>query len=338
MADPTASSPTPSAYPQNAMNLGGPVYPWLQPYGGNFAAPMSPWQTAGLGAYSNFVGGGAGTNPASNYYGNELSGQYLTPGSNPWLSQIEQSGQSIKDYQDQQAIKQIQSSMAAGGNALSGATGNALGNYLNQSGANFQNIMGGLMNQDYQMERGLQQGAAQGSLGAANQYGNSVMNMFGMGAIPQQIANQDVMGQYQDFLRQTQGYQNAFNYPQQLALQELHSGYPGSAPPNYGTSQATGWAALLPALFGGGAGGGSGAIGGIGNLLSNLFGGGGGGGGGGWTGSNTGNYENMWNLPPGSLGTGTGDYSQEFPGSYSGYDPTYMPPDWLQQYYGSGGT
>ena len=89
-----------------------------------------------------------------------------------------------------------------------------------------------------------------------------------MGALPRQLQQNDYNAQYQEFLRQTGQYKDQFRYPDQLALEQLHAGYPGSSNPNYGNSTADQLLPILAMLLGGG--GGSGGSGGTSGLLAAL--------------------------------------------------------------------
>ena len=298
-----------SAYPQDAYNMGGGAYPWLQPYEGQFTAPMSPYEQYALDQYGNFASGGAGTGPSAGYYGDVLGGRYLNFESNPWLQEIRSSGEQQKAYQDSDALRRIGSSMAAGGMALSGARAGAERDYLGQSNANFNRTMGDIFNQSYMSERALQDAAARGMLGVGQQQGQAWGNLMEMGAVPRNIEQTDYNRQYQDWVRQTNEYKDQFRYPDQLALQELHAGYPGSSNPQYGNSTADQLLPLLAMLLGGGGSGGKGGSGGILNqLLNSLL--------------------NGNNGQTGQQGGGTG-------GSYDPNSPYYNPYGNLTGYTGS---
>jgi hypothetical protein len=246
---PNTPTDTGGAFPsgQNSPgNFGQQMFPWLQPYGGGFTAPMSPYEQNALGGYSNFVQGGMGLNNAGNYLNNELGGQYLNLSSNPYLQQIQQGEQGIKDYNDQQALSRIGSSMALGGNALSGAKLGATSDYMRNSNNAFESLMGQLMNQNYGMERGLQSQAPNQLANLANTASGGYSQLFGMGALPRSLQQNDLNAQYQDFLRQTGGMQNAYNSPDQQILQMLYGGgYHGQYQPQYGSSTLDQIAGLL---------------------------------------------------------------------------------------------
>ena len=299
-------------FPTGAQTLGGPMYPWLMPYTGQRTAPMSPWQQGALSGFGNFMGGGMGLGPASNYYNQELGGAYLGENS-PFMRQITQGLTANQGIQDQMARQRIQSAMAAGGNALSGATANAIGQYQTGSNANLNQLLGnmGLRNQEF--ERGMQQNAAGGLQNLANLQMGGFNNLMNMGAIPQQLQQQDLNAQYSDWLRQIGSMQNQNQFNQQMQNQMLHSGYPGVTYPQFGTSGIGGLAALL---------GGTGALGnngwlsnllgGIGSGIGNLFGGGPNSTSTGTAGMDPNTLANLWNVS--DVGGGTGDINQEFPG------------------------
>lgn len=307
------------AFPQDAYNMGGGVYPWLQPYQGNYTAPMSEYEQYALDEYGNFVSGGSGTGPSSDYYGRVLDDEFLDFERNPWLQQILDSGRTQQAYQDSDALRRIGSSMAAGGMALSGARAGAERDYLGQSNANFNRTMGELFNQSYMNERQLQDAAARGMLGVGQQQGQGWGNLMEMGAVPRNIEQRDYDRQYQDWVRQTGEYRDQFRYPDQLALAQLRSGYPGSSDPRYGNSTADQLLPLLAMLLGGGGSGSGGSGGGILNqLLNSLLNSGGNQGG-----QGQGGYANPY--PQGGPNGGAGNPNQygepigpELP---PGYDP-----------------
>lgn len=252
-------------------NFGQPMFPWLMPYGGQFTAPMSPYEQNALGDYSQFVQGGQGLNGAQDYLSKILSGQYLDLNSNPYLGQIQSGMQGIKDYQDAQALKRIQSQGAAGGSAMSGANLGAQADYSRNSNNQFQALMGNLMNENYGRERGMQ-AMAPGQLGQiAQQTGQGYGQMFSMGGLPRQLQQQDLGAQYGDWLRQTGGMQQAFQYPDMLTQQLLYGGgFRGQTPNQYGNSSGD----LLSGLLGNSDIDWGSLLSGAGGFLGNLFGGG----------------------------------------------------------------
>ena len=275
-------------FPQDAYNMGGGAYPWLQGYQGQYTAPMSPYEQDALGGFSDFIHGENGGGPserARGYYGDVLQGDYL--GGSPYMDQIEQGLDTSRAYQDAGALRRIGSSMAAGGNALSGARAGAEADYLGRSNADFNTMIGTMRHQNYMNERQLQDAAARGDMNAADQLARMYGQYSQMGALPRELQQHDYNSQYADWIRQTQEYKDQFRYPDRLALEELHAGYPGSSNPNYGNSTADQLMPILAMLLGGSGSGGGGVN--WGNILNNLFGGnkgqtpqqGGGGGGGG---------------------------------------------------------
>jgi hypothetical protein len=295
--------------PQTAWNLGGQFLPWLNSYPGQFTAPMSQTQLQGLGGYQQMLQQLSGMMPYTGAGGGEATPGFSTSGS-PWLNATQGGAQKLKDIQDAQAQRQIASSMAAGGLALSGARSEAAQRYQNASDAAFQQNIGQLRTQDWENQQGLNAQmanaamAANAQLGAASRYAapglasaNNALrsmqlggwqNLFNMGAYPQQLAQQNLNSQYSDWLRQMQGFNQAYMQPQQNMMNMMRIGYPGYQQPQYGPSQAEGWAALLTSLFGGGGGGGgglgnllgstgsngqggSGLLGGLGNLINSIF-------------------------------------------------------------------
>lgn len=258
--DGTATSPYPSgtsgnlsqanAYPTGAQTLGQPIYPWLQRYEGNRTAPMSNEENQGLNAYGNFMNNGMGLGGSQNYMNDVLGGKYLDVANNPYFKQIKDSGQGLKDYQDNQATRRIASSMAAGGNALSGANAAAQGDYMNNSNNQFDQMMGNLYANQYARERGYQQDipGMQNNMARTEQSG--LQGYMQAGALPRQLQQNENDAQYGDWLHQIGQLQDQNRYSDQLATQTLRYGYPGSHSPAYGQSGAEQTAGLLASLFG----------------------------------------------------------------------------------------
>jgi hypothetical protein len=233
----TPAPTTPNTGAANPGTFGQSMYPWLMPWGGNYTAPMSGYEQGALGGYNNFVQGGMGLNPAGGYLNNVLSGQYLNMNTNPYLQQIQQGEQGMKNYNDQQALNKIGNSMALGGNAMSGARLGATSDYMRNSNNAFESMMGQLMNQNYQGERGLMSQAPGQLANLANTAGSGYAQLFGMGALPRQLQQNDLTSQYQDFLRQGQGMQSAYQTPDQQIMSMLYGGgYKGQYQPIYGSS------------------------------------------------------------------------------------------------------
>jgi len=262
---PGGANPWNPAGGEGPQNFGQPMNPWDMPYQGTFTAPMNPWENKAMEGYGSFVQGGQGMGGATNYLNDVLSGKYLNLDSNPWLKQIQSGMQGMKGYQDEDAIRRIQSSMAAGGNAMSGANAGAQSDYMGKSNSAFEALMGQLMNQNYGMERGFMD-RAPGELGQiAGQQGAGYGQLFNMGGVGRNIQQNDLNRQYEDFIRQTGNMRDDYRYPDTLTGQLLYGGgYHGQTPNQYGNSPmdiiggAAGgidWQSLYDTLFGGGGGG-----------------------------------------------------------------------------------
>lgn len=260
-------APPGQIYPTGAQNMGAPLSPWLMPWEGNFTAPMSQQEQQGLGGMSNFVGQGMGLGAAGQYNTDVLNGRYIGS-ANPYMNQIQGGMQTLKDFQDEQARKRIGSSMAAGGNALSGARASTEQQYQNLSDANFNQNIGNMQLQNLARERALQNQGVSQAQGLSNTQMGGYGSLMQAGALPRNLQQQDTNAQYQDWLRQIGGMQSQNRYQDQLANQMLHSGYPGSADPNYGQSAAAGWGGLIASLLGGGGGSGGG---GLLDLIKGIF-------------------------------------------------------------------
>jgi len=216
-------------YPGGQETLGGGMFPWLQQYQGPFTAGPSQQQTGLYGQFQNTLNQGPGWSPSNT--------SYLADSD---LKKIQSNAQTLKDYEDAQALRKMQSSASAGGNALSGALLQNEQDYLRNSGAGFNQMMGNLGLQSGLANRGMSIQENLGNAGLMNQaYGtrlgglNSLLNQYNT---QQGITNQGLGLQYGDFLRQIQGMNQAYNYPAQLAYQTLHSGPGGANQPQYGNS------------------------------------------------------------------------------------------------------
>ncbi len=256
-------SPTGGGFPGGGdpNNFGQAMHPWDMPYGGQFTAPMSPYENNALQGFNDFVGGGMGLNQSGNYLNDVLGGKYLNLNSNPYLQQIQQGEQGIKDYNDKMALDKIGSSMALGGNALSGARLGATSDYMRNSNNAFESMMGQLMNQNYGMERNAMNQAPGMASNLANTAGGAYMQLFGMGATPRNLQQHDLDSQFNDFIRQTGALNHDSERPDNMLLQFLSTaGYKGQYQPTYGSSQGDilgnlagqgGWGDILQQFFGG---------------------------------------------------------------------------------------
>ena len=271
---PTTPSPTDegSNYPTTAQTLGQPMYPWLMPWQGPFAAPVTPYESQGLNNLSSLAGNNFGLNSSQDYINNLLNGQYLNVQQNPYLSAIGSAADAQRQIQDSRALQELQSRAAAGGNGLSGALIQQEGDYQRGSNAAFNQMMNQMYQNAYQQERGYQNSAPQMQENLLNSQmqGNSLLT--GLGSIPRDVANQELQGEYNDFLRQGNALQSQYNLPEYLALGTLGHGYPGQTQNSFGPSDAMQLGDIFSQLFGSG-----GAASGIdwGSLLNGLFGGGG---------------------------------------------------------------
>lgn len=262
-----SNNTTPGGSPGGAdpNNFGQPMHPWDMPYGGQFTAPMSGTEQQALGGFSNFMQNGMGLNQSGNYLNDVLSGKYLDLNSNPYLQQIQQGEQGIKDYNDKQAMDRIGSGMALGGNALSGARLGAGADYMRNSNNAFESMMGQLMNQNYGMERGAMNNAPGQAANLANTAQSGYGQLFGMGATPRNIQQHDYDSQYNDFLRQTGAMNHDSERPDNQLMQFLsNAGYKGQYNPTYGSSLMDqlaaaagqgGWGDIISQFFGGAANG-----------------------------------------------------------------------------------
>lgn len=263
--------PLPGFAPPSGFGSGSPNtnnMPWLQAWNGPFAAPLSPWESKGIKGISDFADQGFGLDKAQNYLNDVFGGKYLN-GNDPNFAAIESSGETLKQMEDDRALRELQSRAAAGGNAISGALMGQEGDYLRGSNAAFQNMMAQLRAANYGRERGFQQEAVNGARGISGDILSGYGALTAAGGIPREIADREIAGQYGDFLRQGRDFRDAYQYPDQLALQTAHLGYPGAHPNSFGESDASQLAAFLAQAFGGG-----GIGGGIQDFISSLLGGG----------------------------------------------------------------
>lgn len=321
-------------------------FPWLQGYQGQLTAPMNPTELGAMGQYQNYIDALSQAQPG-------------TPPSNlnPWsipnfgggagqqsqnqaaMGQITQGLRGWQDYENQQALRRIASSSAAGGGALSGANMQAQSDYLNNANNLFNQTTGTMQLQNLQNYEGLVNQLAQSQIGAgatlgasgqyagAQEYGaglgyqenmanlqnQGIQNLFNMGQVGQNTEQNQYNAAYNDWLRQTGNMQQMFNYPAQLGLAQLGYGYPASQPNAYGSSQATQWAALLQQLLGGGGGGG-----GYANIIDQIL-----------NGYNQGSGGGTQQPPSGTQGNGL-DAEPRYDGGTPPPNPTQLPMDQVQ--------
>lgn len=321
-----------SSFPSGASTLGQPMFPWLQRWSGPFATPMSGYENQALEGMSRFAQGGFGLGAGRDYLNDVLQGDWLNP-NNQYFDQIESLGSDLLGRQQNDTLARIASSMAAGGTGLSGARTAAEGRYLTDSNQSFNQMMAQLRADQYARERGYMQ-EAPGMLGdLAGREMQGYGQLGQMGALPRQISDREIQGQYQDWLRQIGSLEDAYHYPDQLASTFLAANrYPGYQNPQYGNSTADNLIPLLAMLLGAG---GENSIGsqlgsGLGNLLGGLL-----------NPQNSGqngggqpNYANQFNPNTPGFGQpnnmGYGDYGPETPDWWnSDWNNTGMPDDWF---------
>ncbi len=265
-----------SPFPSGAQTLGRPMYPWLERWQGPFATPMGQHENRALEGMGNFADTGFGLGDSSQYLSQVMGGQWLNP-NNQYFDQIESSGRSLLDREQADGLRRIASSSSAGGNGLSGARLAAEGRYMSDSNDQFNRMMAELRAGQYARERGymmqapgMQNDISRTQMGGLDQY-------MQMGSVPRRISDQEISGQYNDWLRQIGSLENQSRYGDQIAMSFLgNNRYPGYQQPGYGNSTADQLIPLLAMLFGsGGKNGVGGQLGSaLGNLLSGLGGGG----------------------------------------------------------------
>jgi hypothetical protein len=243
--------------------------------------------------WGNPSGSGSSGNSTQNFYSQPASAAHGKPDL-AYMKQVQSNSQVLKDYEDEQALRRIASSSAAGGNALSGARLGAEQDYLRNSGAAFNSTMGQLMQSALENERNRNNSLDLATIGVGPQYASvreraneasmddryRGMGMaYGAATGQQDRASEELQGQYADWLRQIGMMRDESRYPDELALRTMQTGgYPGQTPNQYGagTSQAAGWAALLASLFGNGGSNGFGGstVGSLINAFASLLDGG----------------------------------------------------------------
>ncbi len=321
-----------SSFPSGAETLGQPMYPWLQRWSGPFSTPMSGYENQALQGMSQGANRGFGLGQGRDYLNDVLQGDWLHP-NNQYFDQIESMGGDLLRRQQDDTLARIASSMAAGGTGLSGARTAAEGRYLTDSNQSFNQMMAQLRADQYARERGYMQEAPGMLSDLSGREMQGYGQLFGMGALPRQISDREIQGQYQDWLRQIGSLEDAYHYPDQLSLAFLGANrYPGYQNQQYGNSTLDNLLPLLATLFGAG---GENSVGSqIGSALGNLLGGlGGGGNQGGGQGQP--NYYNQF--PQGGPGGGYGnpwEYEDPIgptqPGDGTPFNPydSNMPDDW----------
>lgn len=185
----------------------GPI--WVGP----FTAPMSPYETTGLGGladiYSAYSGG---LGPAAlSEWEKTVRGEYL-PGANRYLADIDEA--LARDYQARLSALQTQMASAGMGPGTPYArlSSEALAQYLGERGR--------LMLSAYEAERARQAEAARLASAAGP---TLAMSLLQAGALPRTLSQQELDRAYQEMLR-------AWNETYRAA---------GMAAPAFGTAQTT---------------------------------------------------------------------------------------------------
>jgi hypothetical protein len=265
-----------TTFPGGNETLGQPMYPWLMRWNSPHAAPTSGYENQALGDMSNFASQGFGLGGSRDYLQGVMGGQWLNP-NNQYFDQIQSSGKNLLKGQQYDALKELQSRAAAGGNALGGALMSSEGRYLNDSNNSFDNMMGQLRAAQYARERGYMQEAPNQMNQLVGTQMQGLGQLMNMGAVPREVQNQEIQGQYNDWLRQINALREQNRYPDRMAQEFLSSNRyaSGMNQPQYGNSTADQLIPLLAMLLGGGGQGGTGASVGsaLGNALNNLLGG-----------------------------------------------------------------
>lgn len=151
--------------------------------GGGSQVGTNPMQ----GYFGSFGNGSyVGSNPSSNYFESAMSGQFLN--GNPYTDQMVQAAQRPVVDNFQKAIAPaLASQFSLAGRTGSGAHANAFGNAADSLGKTLADQSANIYGSTYNMERGLQQGAA-GAVSQQNQFeraqqfqglqANSAINQF----------------------------------------------------------------------------------------------------------------------------------------------------------------
>ena len=250
-----------SPYPGYGQDMGYGRNPWTMTWGeigGQYTPTLDPMTVSGLYNTNQYVNSGMGLGSSQQYINDVLSGRYTNPNTNPGLQSIYSGMLGIKNDQDALAQRRIGSSLAAGGNALSGARLEQEGRYANLSNANFNRDWGNILSNQYSQERGYQQQAP----GMQENLARTALAGYGQqtqqGMIPWEVQNQNYQNQYNDWRNATSNMYRDYTQGGQTFKDLMAGRYQGFAPPNYGESAASGWAGLLSGLLGGGNGQGGG--------------------------------------------------------------------------------
>lgn len=157
-------------------------------------APMSAGEAGSLNALNSYAGATGGT--TQNYLNNVMGGQYLTPGSNPFLQSAIQAAQqgTLNSLTGQFGAAGQTLRPGAGSSAFSYSAANALGNIASQ-----------MSNQQYQNERQLQQGA----VGLNQQQMGQMIQNLQANALPRTIQQQGIQTGLGLFQNQMQSFLQA---------------------------------------------------------------------------------------------------------------------------------
>ena len=199
-------------------------------YDGPFANPMTGAETSRLKKLGGMT---LENNPlyqlGSDQISKTIRGDYLRPGSNPYLQSLSDtiSEDATKKYG--MAVDDTNAFLNKGG-VLNSTGGNRLRRQATDDfGRNLNNSLTALYSDNYNMERGNQLSA----LSTGLQYGSSPFDqnfdLFGLEGLPRQIADRQSQGEYQEFLR-TEGVEDRNAGLEFEQLMQLLEGYPLTQP------------------------------------------------------------------------------------------------------------
>lgn len=279
------------------INFGGNTPEGFNPYQfmpsfSNFQRPSSP--VAGLTPEEEFLrqyamgqltGAQPGQDLAFNELFNTVSGDYLSPESNPFLGQqINALGALTSDRMNQninQILDRAGVSGALGGSRAALMQGEMAGDVTND----FNKTISDMLSQNYQTERGRQLGAIPGLLTTEQAPIAQIIQAMGLAGVPREMEQRNIDANMAEWGRMQNERLLPIQTAQSILGQRMGQTVPIVQPQG---SPLSGLASLLQ---GGGALMGGLQNSGLGNLFSNFW-----GGGGNWSPATTGGGFDAWDM------------------------------------------
>lgn len=231
--DPTVPSSMKSLT-QRAENAMGRTRTPVTPYNKPFVNPASAGENRALESLRSLTYGyrplyGRGTQMLSD----TLGGRYLDPESNPYLSKTADVITKKAREGFGRELDMVDSGANRSGAFYSTGAARLRGDAADRFGQNLTNSLSALYGDNYTRERGNMLSALSPALSYDQIPFSMTSSLYGAEALPRTIADRQLAGQYQDFLRTNEEtrYQNELPYNQLLSLLDAYPlAYPQYTP------------------------------------------------------------------------------------------------------------